>query len=449
MTNIISEAVKLLQANQAKKAEELLSSYYPANTNNAQFVHLYGLAASESGNHESGIERVKKAISLNPKIAEYHHNLAAIYRLVGDFKLSEQHYQTALQLKPDYAEAYFNYSAAKKFTKDDPIIPIVEQQLSRSDLSDEDRCFLGFAAGNIFNDIKEYDKAFSFYEVGNRSKKSKFDITQLRSQIDRVISVFSSKFIQQFAAFGSESKLPIFIVGMPRTGTTLVEQILSSHPEVHGAGELPDIASIAGTMQQHATQKTNFPECVTHLPEKVFSGFADAYLRRLRTFDNSAVRIINKMPSNFLYLGLIAIMFPEAKVIHCQRHPLDTCLSCYFQRFRRGHDYSFNLTHLGQYYREYERLMEHWRNVLPVAPYELHYSELVANQEEQSKSLIEFINVSWDDRCLNFQKNNRPVTTASNLQVRRPMNQSGLDRWKNYDRHLGALREALEISNAE
>ncbi len=207
---------------------------------------------------------------------------------------------------------------------------------------------------------------------------------------------------------------------MPRTGTTLVEQILSSHPEVHGAGELPDIASIAGTMKQHATQNSAFPQYVPELSEQVFSGFADAYLRRLRTFDHSAVRIIDKMPGNFLYLGLIAIMFPEAKVIHCQRHPLDTCLSCYFQRFRRGHEYSFNLTHLGLYYREYQRLMQHWKDVLPVAPFELHYSELVNHQEELTRNLIDFIGVSWDERCLNFHDNSRPVTTASNWQVRRP-----------------------------
>jgi len=446
MTNLIAEAVKLLQANQAKKAEDLLKPYYPANVNNDQFLHFYGLAASNNGDYVSGIERLKKAIALNPQIAEYHHNLAAIYRLVGDFDLSEQHYLTALNLKPDYAEAYFNYSAAQKFAFDDPIVPQLEQQLSRSDLSDDDRCFLGFAAGKIFNDIKDYDKAFSFYEMGNRFKNSQFEIDQFRREIDRLISFFSTERIQQLSSLGVSSKVPVFIVGMPRTGTTLVEQILSSHPEVHGAGELPDISSIAGTMKQYAIPKTDFPECVANLPENAFAGFADAYLRRLRTFDHSAVRIIDKMPANFLHLGLIAILFPEAKVIHCQRHPLDTCLSCYFQRFRRGHDYSFNLTHLGLYYREYQRLMQHWKAVLPVAPYELHYSELVADQEAVSKKLIDFIGISWDDRCLNFHDNSRPVTTASNWQVRRPMNRAGLDRWKNYDQHLGALREALELS---
>ncbi|MFH1302393.1 MAG: sulfotransferase [Planctomycetota bacterium] len=446
MTNLIAEAVKLLQANQAKNAEDLLKPYYPANVNNDQFLHFYGLAASNNGDYVSGIERLKKAIALNPQIAEYHHNLAAIYRLVGDFDLSEQHYLTALNLKPDYAEAYFNYSAAQKFAFDDPIVPQLEQQLSRSDLSDDDRCFLGFAAGKIFNDIKDYDKAFSFYEMGNRFKNSQFEIDQFRREIDRLISFFSTERIQQLSSLGVSSKVPVFIVGMPRTGTTLVEQILSSHPEVHGAGELPDISSIAGTMKQYAIPKTDFPECVANLPENAFAGFADAYLRRLRTFDHSAVRIIDKMPANFLHLGLIAILFPEAKVIHCQRHPLDTCLSCYFQRFRRGHDYSFNLTHLGLYYREYQRLMQHWKAVLPVAPYELHYSELVADQEAVSKKLIDFIGISWDDRCLNFHDNSRPVTTASNWQVRRPMNRAGLDRWKNYDQHLGALREALELS---
>lgn len=446
MANLIAEAVKLLQANQAKKAEDLMKPYYPANVNNDQFLHFYGLAASNSGDYASGIERLKKAIALNPQIAEYHHNIAAIYRLVGDFELSETHYLTALKLKPDYAEAYFNYSATRKFTADDPIVSRVEQQSLRSDLSDADRCFLGFAAGKIFNDIKDYEKAFSFYEMGNRCKHAQFEIDHFRREVDRLISVFSAEMIQERSSSGSSSQVPVFVVGMPRTGTTLVEQILSSHPEVHGAGELPDITSIAGTMKQHAAQNSAFPEYMPELSEQVFTGFADAYLRRLRTFDHSAIRIIDKMPGNFLYLGLIAIMFPEAKVIHCQRHPLDTCLSCYFQRFRRGHEYSFNLTHLGLYYREYQRLMQHWKDVLPVAPFELHYSELVNNQEELTQNLIDFIGVSWDDRCLNFHDNSRPVTTASNWQVRRPMNRSGMDRWKNYDPHLEALREALELT---
>lgn len=448
MADLLTEAVKLLQANQAKKAEELMTPYYPANVNNSEFLHFYGLAASHSGDYATGIERVKRAIALNPRVAEYHHNIAAIYRLVGDFQLSEERYLTALSLKPDYAEAYFNYSAARKFTADDPVFSQVEQQLSRPDLSDDDRCFLGFAAGKLFNDIKEYDKAFAAYEMGNQNRKQDFDIDYLRKEMDRIISIFSTELIEQLSPLGITSQVPVFIVGMPRTGTTLVEQILSSHPEVHGAGELPDISSIAGTLKRYATQKSEFPECIQHLPQNVFAGMGDAYLSRLRTFNKSASRIIDKMPANFIYLGLIAILFPNAKVIHCQRHPLDTCLSCYFQRFRRGHQYSFNLTHLGLYYREYERLMAHWERVLPVTPIDLHYSELVANQEEESRKLIEYIGVSWDDQCLSFQENDRPVTTASNWQVRRPMNQSGLERWKKYDQYLDPLREALGFTES-
>ncbi|MFK7777663.1 MAG: sulfotransferase [Gimesia sp.] len=446
MSDLIAAAVKLLQANQAKKAEDLMTPYYPANVNNSEFLHFYGLAASHSGDYASGIERLKKAIALNSRVAEYHHNIAAIYRLVGDFERSEQCYLMALNLKPDYAEAYFNYSATRKFSADDPLFSQVEQQLSRPDLTDEDRCFLGFAAGKIFNDIKDYDKAFDAYEAGNRFRNSKFDIDQFRKEVDRFITFFSAELIQQFSPLGLVSKVPVFIVGMPRTGTTLVEQILSSHPAIHGAGELPDISSIAGTLKKYATQESEYPECILNLPQNVFAGMGGAYLNRLRSFDQSALHIIDKMPSNFLYLGLIAILLPEAKIIHCQRNPLDTCLSCYFQRFRRGHEYSFNLTHLGLYYREYQRVMQHWQNVLPVAPFELHYSELVANQEEKTKNLIEYIGVPWDDRCLNFQDNSRPVTTASNWQVRCPMNRSGLDRWRNYDRHLGTLRESLGLS---
>lgn len=446
MTNIISEAVKLLQNNQAQKAEELLQPHSAANAENASFLHIHGLAAADCGDYASGIARLEKAIALNPRVAEYHHNLGSIYRMVGKFDLSEEQYRTAIKFQPEYAEAYFNYSAAKKFTVDDPIIPQLEQQLTQSELSDEDRCFLGFAAGKIFNDIKEYEKAFSFYELGNRSKRAQFDIDKFRQSIVRVITVFSKELIQQKMVLGSSSQVPVFIVGMPRTGTTLVEQILSSHPEIHGAGELPDIASISGTMQQHASKKSEYPECIKYLPENVFSGFANAYLRRLRTFDHSAVRIIDKLPQNFLYLGLITMMFPQAKIIHCQRHPLDTCLSCFFQRFRRGHDYSYDLTDLGLFYREYERLMQHWSEVLPGMPYNLQYSDLVTRQEEISRELLDFVEMPWDDRCLNFHDNNRPVKTASNWQVRRPMNRSGLERWKNYDQFLQPLRDVLELS---
>tara|TARA_R110002074_G_scaffold124579_5_gene261167 strand:- start:396 stop:1751 length:1356 start_codon:yes stop_codon:yes gene_type:complete len=443
MSNVIAEAVKLLQANQVIKAEALMRPYYPANVNNSQFLHLYALANSHSGEHSLGIDLLNKAISLKPDIAEYHHNIAAIFRLVGEFNLSEEHYLIALKLKPDYAEAYFNYSATRKFEADDPILAELEQQTARADLTDEDRCFLGFAAGKIFNDVKEYDKAFSFYQMGNRFKGASFDIDRFRKDIDRIISVFTFERIRQMATLGHQSKVPVFIVGMPRTGTTLVEQILSSHPEIHGAGELPDISSITGTMPQHASPQTKYPECIACLPDKAFAGFADAYLRRLRTFDPSAARIIDKMPGNFMHLGLLAIMFPQAKVIHCRRHPLDTCLSCYFQRFRRGHEYSFNLSHLGLYFREYERLIQHWLEVLPTTPFELNYSGLVNEQEDVSRKLVSWTGMPWHDVCLSFHDNSRPVTTASNWQVRRPMNKSGLDRWKNYDQHLAPLREAL------
>lgn len=443
MSNLIPQAVEFLKQNQPQKAEALLSPYYYANLENAQFLHFYGLAKSHLGQHQTGIDLLNKAIGLDSEVAEYHHNLAAIYRLVGEFQLSEDHYLTALQLKPDYAEAYFNYSAARKFTPDDPVIPLIEEQAARQDLSDEDRCFLGFAGGKIFNDIKEYDKAFDYYEMGNRSRNVQYDIEAFRREVDRTIAVFSAETIRDLSRHGLQTDLPVFIIGMPRTGTTLVEQILSSHPEVHGAGELRDISSIAGTMTQHATQKSAYPECVKLLPGNVFSGFGEAYLRRLRTFDQQASRIINKMPGNFLNLGLISIMFPRAKVIHCRRDPLDTCLSCYFQRFRQGHDYSHDLRHLGLYFREYERLMQHWQQVIPHQPYELAYADLVQNQEEISRELVDFIGVEWDDRCLEFHANRRPVITASNWQVRRPMNRSGLDRWKNYERHLEGLRQAL------
>ncbi|MEQ9071066.1 MAG: hypothetical protein RLO18_30305, partial [Gimesia chilikensis] len=192
MNSIIAEAVQLLQQNQPLKAAEILSPYYYANLDNPRFLHFYALAKSQSGEHRVGVDLLNKAIELQPQVAEYHHNLAAIYRLIGEFQLSEDHYLTALRLKPDYAEAYFNYSATRKFTADDPVIELIEQQAARNDLSDEDRCFLGFAGGKIFNDIKDYEKAFTYYEMVNRCRNAKFDVDEFRKGIDRTIEVFSA-----------------------------------------------------------------------------------------------------------------------------------------------------------------------------------------------------------------------------------------------------------------
>jgi hypothetical protein len=213
---------------------------------------------------------------------------------------------------------------------------------------------------------------------------------------------------------------------------------------VCGAGELPDISRIAYTVPQHVAGKPAYPLYLNTVESRITRGFGEAYLKRLRSFHATSRRIIDKLPLNFLYLGLISAMLPQARVIHTQRDPLDTCLSCYFQKFRTGQEYSYDLQNLAGYFHEYQRLMQHWREALPLPMYELQYEQLVDDQQTQTRRLIEFLGLEWDPACLNFHESDRPVTTASNWQVRRPMDPSRKQRWKRYEKHLGPLRKALE-----
>ena len=237
---------------------------------------------------------------------------------------------------------------------------------------------------------------------------------------------------------------------MPRSGTTLVEQIIASHPQVFGAGELRHIRAMVAGLPAGLQTDTAYPECVTMLDERLARSLAEDYLKKLRVMGGNAQRVSDKMPANFFYLGLIALMFPNARVIHCRRDPLDVCLSIYFHQFARGHNYAYDLTDLAVYYRQYRRLMQHWHAALPLEICDIQYEELVADQEVVSRRLIDYCDLPWDDRCLEYYKNKRPVQTASNWQVRQPIYTDSIQRWKNYEKHLDELKEMLaEAAHAE
>jgi hypothetical protein len=236
----------------------------------------------------------------------------------------------------------------------------------------------------------------------------------------------------------------VFIVGMVRSGTSLVEQILSSHPDVHGAGELPDIIQITNGLQDFLGASAPYPECLSLLKQEHLDALAQHYLEHLKQISPDARRVVDKMPGNFMHLGLIEMLFPEARVIHCMRDPVDTCLSAYFQDFSRSHPYAYDLSNLGAFYRAYLKVMAHWRKILRLPLFELQYEDLIANQEQVSRALIEFCGLEWDDRCLQFHETQRFVGTASYDQVNRPLYKQSVARWKRYERHLGPLLAALK-----
>jgi sulfotransferase family protein len=238
---------------------------------------------------------------------------------------------------------------------------------------------------------------------------------------------------------------PLFIVGMPRSGTSLVEQILASHPQVHGGGELDVMFKAATAAMQKLSRQgwAEFPQYFNRLSLGTADELADIYLQPLIALNPAAQRITDKMPLNFLHVGLIALLFPQSRVIHCRRDPMDTCLSCFMTDFAAGNEFSYDLTALGHFHRQQERLMAHWKSVLDLPIFDVNYEQLVSDPQPQTRRLLEFAGLSWNDKCLRFHENDRFVNTASNEQVRRPMYKSSVQRWKNYEKHLIPLQAAL------
>jgi hypothetical protein len=240
--------------------------------------------------------------------------------------------------------------------------------------------------------------------------------------------------------------MPIFIFGMHRSGTTLVEQILASYPNVYGKGELQFFNQLDQNLPSILKVDELYPECSNFIDDQAAYDIAELYIKKLREtvgLPKDYTRITDKNPFNFHYLGLISLLFPKARFIHCQRHPLDTCISIYFHNFATGNQFAYDLSDLGRYYREYLRLMAHWRKVLPIKIFELKYENIVQQQEEVSRQLVKFCGLEWDPACLDFYKNGRPVFTASSWQVRRPIYKTSCDRWQHYDQFLGPLKKLL------
>ena len=236
--------------------------------------------------------------------------------------------------------------------------------------------------------------------------------------------------------------MPVFILGMPRSGTTLVEQILSSHALVHGAGEILALTGVAVSIVQQLGYADPYPQCMSLFDEKMAEEYSARYLQELTLHSSTAVRITDKLPGNFLRIGLIKTLFPDARIIHCQRNPLDNCISLFFHYFQ-NYKHSFELTELGQYYLDYQRIMSHWQKLFPGEIFTVQYEELVVDQERISKQLIDYLGLEWDENCLDFHNNERVVMTPSNIQVRQPMYKNSINRWKPYEKHLQPLIEML------
>jgi Flp pilus assembly protein TadD len=299
------------------------------------------------------------------------------------------------------------------------------------------------ALGKINEDLDRVDAAFAHFEAANIATGAAFDWTAHERYISGSIALFTRAFLEQRAGVGARSARPVFVIGMPRSGTTLVEQILASHPDVAALGELTDIETGLMSAVRQSSDAPGFFERVAELEPKALRAAGQRYLDAIAARGAQRARAVDKMPHNFLFLGWIRLILPGASIIHCTRDPLDTCVSCYTHRFSEAHAYSTDLTKLGDYYRSYERLMAHWQSVLPSPPLEVRYERLVADLEGESRRMIAHLGLDWRQECLAFHKTRRVVQTPSQWQVRQPLYASSIGRWRKFERHLGPLRAAL------
>jgi tetratricopeptide (TPR) repeat protein len=326
----------------------------------------------------------------------------------------------------------------------------IENALENTSLSEDGCIYMDFALGKIHDDLGKYEEAFEYYQRANKQERAKhtFHPKDHHEFISKIIKCFGKDFIRSSHDWSNPSQKPVFIVGMPRSGTSLVEQVISSHPNAIGGGEIGFLFEYEKTLVSE-TRANTYPDYMEWFDRQDADAVADSYLKLIENLsqkNEQCLRVTDKMPHNFLYLGLLHSIFPVARFIHCQRNPLDTCLSIYFQKFTLGHSYSYDLSEIGVSFAEYTRLMDHWDNVLPGVVHNIQYEDLIYKHEDSARRLIDFCGLEWHSKCLEFHKSSRPVLTSSNWQVRQPVYKSSLDRWKNYDAFLDPLKKILKTN---
>lgn len=432
-----------------RKAENIDETYYLHRNIGMALLHLYRPKEAE--------EYLLKAMSLNNKDDRTYSSLASVYQALGKKEKVIVNLEKAIKLNKKNCYSYYLLSKAKKFNNNkekelfiNSMLPLLEE----AQIKHDDKLFLCFALGKIYGELKDYDKSFFYYKIANNKKNesSDYNINNFKSSIERYRASFTKELLKEKRNYGSLSNLPIFIIGMPRSGTTLTEQIISCHSKVHGAGELNYLDVIAASIDDKTIKghfsPTPFPENVSFMTKNEIRNIANKYLGKITSGIGNRQKVTNKMPANFQHIGFINILFPNAKIIHCRRHPMDIFLSIYFQHFKYL-KYSSDPSLIVGYYKIYHSIMKHWNEQLPGKIYNSYYEELITNQEHKSKDLIKYCGLKWEEQCLSFHENKREIHTASHAQVRQKLYSDSMFKWKKYEKYIEAVKEALKDEIAE
>ena len=410
------------------------------------FQFLVGKVLALDGRYPEALKKLDKALALQPDHLHAAEYKALVHQWDGDYDAAaavlapyvraggETAGMAEVQARVDIHAGRYREAAG-----------IAERHLAGGTLDSETRHLLGHVAGSAWEKLGEYAKSFGAHTRANQAVAIPFDRGDYEQLIDGIIDVFSKDFIADRSRHGNRSELPVFIAGMPRSGTTLVEQIIDAHPNAHGAGEVREIEDTAANLQRVLESSEEWPRSALDLDPQDITRLAGRYLDSARRTARNAKRVVNKSLENYRTLGLVAVLLPRATIIHCHRDPRDTCISCYMSGIMpRPHPYISDLGNLGFAYRHYQRLMAHWKQALPIQILDVGYEALVDDLDGQSRRIIEFCGLPWDNRCLQFHASGRTVRTASYEQVRQPIYRSSIGRYKGFEPHIGSLLKALE-----
>lgn len=405
-----------------------------------------GSAAARLGDSEHSVRAYQKAVELQPNSANLHMSFAHSLKTLGDQAAAVSSYRRAIGYRPEFGEAYWSLANLKVFRFEDDDLDAMRQQLERDDLSESEEVHFRFALAKALEDRGEFDEAWHYYDTGNRRKRGEVshDPLEMETRHQRIMEVFSREFVESHEGLGDRSSAPIFIVGLPRSGSTLVEQILASHSMVEGTSELPVLSKIAASVGRYRSDGTQFPEALKHVRRLDWRAYGQNYLEQAAEVRLTERPIFtDKMPNNFPLIGLIHLILPDAKIINARRHPLDTCLGCYKQLFAKGQTFTYDLEDLVHYYTRYDMMMKHWQAVLAGKVLNVHLEDTVDSLEPQVRRILDHCGLAFEEGCVHFHKTKRAVRTASSEQVRQPISDEGIGRWHHYEQHLNWVADAL------
>jgi len=409
------------------------------------------VAIAAAGNHIDAVEIFDKALELAPNHVGAMCGKGNALRTIGDQDRAIAAYRSCIEANPLHAEAYWSMANLKTFHFEDQEVDDMLELIGDERVPPEGQVQLNNALGLEFDGRKEYDRAFEFIERGNRLRREQeyYDRVLNEERADLSIEVFTPQFLDDNAGHGHPDPAPIFIVGLPRSGSTLLEQILSSHSKVDGTHELFDFDKTIRADPKLSAPPARYPTSVANIGADDFERLGSEYIERTHRHRGDCPFFTDKNPNNFVHLGLLHLILPNAKIVNARRHPLDSCFGSYKQLFAQGQPFTYDLVELGEYYLQYQRLMDHWHEVMPGKVLDVRYEDVVADLEGQVRRILEYCELDWEESCLRFHETSRSVKSASSEQVRQPIYTSAVNAWRHYEAHLGALIEVLEPSLKE